>query len=66
MYRDRLRDISAERDCGNGKSVVRNPDMYVFTSRSLTCAVKWQGVCEATLHVGFQVYMAGSVKALFF
>jgi len=32
MYMDRLWDISAERDCGTGKSVLRNPDVYVFTS----------------------------------
>lgn len=32
MYRDRLRDISAERDCGAGKSVLPNPDVCTFTS----------------------------------
>jgi hypothetical protein len=54
----------------NGTAELASP-FYVIPTfarlphRPLTCAMTRHGVCEAVLHVGFQVYMAGNVKAVF-
>lgn len=40
------------------------PTFMCLPQRNLTCAMTRLGVCEATLLVEFQVYMAGNVKAV--
>lgn len=61
MYTER---ISAERDCELARQFYVIPTIACLPQRPLTCAMTGQGVCEATLRVGFQVYVAGNVKSV--